>query len=73
MFTFSVSSPYIWSDVALPSSVWRRQTNPGRGVGERVHGVEKGHEIGDEGRIDGRHEAADIELGKVIRRRLQSS
>ena len=45
---------------------------PRGGVRERVHGVEEGHEIGDERRIDGRHEAADVELGEVIRRRSKA-
>ena len=51
--------------MALPSSVWSRQTKPGAAVGDGVDAVEGGDELGDQRVIDPRPQSPDVDLRQL--------
>jgi len=65
MLTMIRSSSYGRRYVALPSFVCRRQTKPGRAVGERVDLVQPLDEAAHDRTVQGTHHPADVELGEV--------
>jgi hypothetical protein len=62
------SSPKGRIEVAWPSSVWSRQTNPGRPVGEGVDGLELGHEPGELGAVQRESEGGHVDRRQGVGR-----